>query len=340
MVQNKKVLIISMQNEKSTDEVLRYLLHFKVPFIRINDEDLANKVEIKIGKDDILKFSFDNGNLDLKEIGATWYRRGKLRLESANINVKLDAIGINYYQQYFNYYREELNYVYDYIYERLKGIIHINSFLDNKISKLNQLFVAKKNGLAIPETLVTNSLQEISKVTEKEDQILKAIDFSIFTIKTKKQNLRYQSATSILLKLDQLPELQKKYRLQKALVSLFQGYVEKKIEIRTFYLFGRLYSMAIFSQQNEKTKIDFRNYDFDNPNRNVPFQLPEHMEIKIRNFMNEMKLNSGSLDIIYSTQNEYVFLEVNPIGQFDWLSKACNYFIERDIAKALRNGLE
>ena len=49
-----------------------------------------------------------------------------------------------------------------------------------------------------------------------------------------------------------------------------------------------------------------------------------------------MGINTGSIDLIYSLSNEYVFLEVNPQGQFDWLSKNCNYYIEKDIAELLK----
>ncbi len=43
--------------------------------------------------------------------------------------------------------------------------------------------------------------------------------------------------------------------------SLIQGYVEKKYELRIFYLNGECFASAIFSQLDEQTKIDFRNYN-------------------------------------------------------------------------------
>ncbi len=59
------------------------------------------------------------------------------------------------------------------------------------------------------------------------------------------------------------------------------------------------------------------------------------MELKINAFMQDVNLNSGSLDFIYTPEREFVFLEVNPVGQFDWLSTHCNYFIEKHIADEL-----
>jgi hypothetical protein len=117
---------------------------------------------------------------------------------------------------------------------------------------------------------------------------------------------------------------------------LIQEKVEKLFEIRSFYLEGNFYSMAMFSQQNEKTKDDFRNYDFSNPIRTVPFKLPIEVEAKLRNLMNVLTLNTGSIDIAYNSRKEYIFFEVNPVGQYGMVSNPCNYNLDREIAKSLK----
>lgn len=98
--------------------------------------------------------------------------------------------------------------------------------------------------------------------------------------------------------------------------------------------------MAIFSQNNKKTDIDYRNYDKDRPNRCIPFNLPEEIKEKLIQFLNYTYYNTGSFDLIVSDENEYYFLEINPIGQFGGLSYKCQYKIEEKIAKFLmtKNG--
>jgi glutathione synthase/RimK-type ligase-like ATP-grasp enzyme len=95
--------------------------------------------------------------------------------------------------------------------------------------------------------------------------------------------------------------------------------------------------MAIFSQRDEQTRVDFRNFNKSKPNRNIPFLLPKQLKEKLTKFMKTLNLNTGSIDMIYSTKKEFVFLEVNPVGQVGWLSENCNYYIERDIAYYLSN---
>ena len=90
--------------------------------------------------------------------------------------------------------------------------------------------------------------------------------------------------------------------------------------------------MAIFSQLDTQTELDFRNYNREKPNRNIPFKLPLKMQEKLLKFIKIMHLDTGSIDMIVTPNDEFVFLEVNPIGQFGWVSNYSNYYLEEKIA--------
>lgn len=100
---------------------------------------------------------------------------------------------------------------------------------------------------------------------------------------------------------------------------------------------NNFWSMAILSQNDEQTQIDFRNYNNEKPNRNVPYNLPDEIKKKIILLMEKLKLNCGSIDIIVTPKNEYIFLEVNPIGQFGMVSNPCNYNLHKEIASFFKN---
>jgi glutathione synthase/RimK-type ligase-like ATP-grasp enzyme len=117
--------------------------------------------------------------------------------------------------------------------------------------------------------------------------------------------------------------------------TLFQEYIEKVFEIRSFYLNGLFYSSAIMSQNDRQTQIDFRNYNHTKPNRTPPYKLPNELENKLQKLMFDLNLNSGSIDLLVDKYGNYVFLEVNPIGQFAQVSKPCNYYLEEMIANSL-----
>lgn len=115
---------------------------------------------------------------------------------------------------------------------------------------------------------------------------------------------------------------------------LVQQYIPKELEIRSFYLGGVFYNAAIISQNDKKTICDFRNYNYEIPNRIIPVELPVLLEQKLSNLMKILNMDTGSIDIIFY-KNEYYFLEINPVGQFDMISYPCNYQLDRHIAKFL-----
>ncbi len=91
--------------------------------------------------------------------------------------------------------------------------------------------------------------------------------------------------------------------------------------------------MAIFSQNDSKTEVDFRKKTEDSQVRNVPYRLPEHIREKLIEVAAKLRLDTGSFDMIVDTDNNYIFLEVNPLGQFSMTSFPCNYYLERKLQK-------
>jgi glutathione synthase/RimK-type ligase-like ATP-grasp enzyme len=84
-----------------------------------------------------------------------------------------------------------------------------------------------------------------------------------------------------------------------------------------------------------QTKVDFRNYNHVKPNRTVPFKLPADIAARISRLMAALELETGSLDLVKTTDGRYVFLEVNPVGQFGMVSIPCNYHLEQRVAEIL-----
>ncbi|SJL19874.1 hypothetical protein PGIN_3-3_00944 [Porphyromonas gingivalis] len=116
---------------------------------------------------------------------------------------------------------------------------------------------------------------------------------------------------------------------------MVQKAIPKQFEVRVFFLMGECFSMAIMSQDDENTETDYRKYNFDNPNRFLPFQLPKNIEDKVVDLMAELSLNTGSIDFILTPENEYIFLEVNPTGQFGMVDYSCNYGLHEKVANIL-----
>jgi len=232
------------------------------------------------------------------------------------------------------YYNIEWEAATEFVYYLLKKSksISINSWFDLKTNKLINLEVAKQFGLSVPDTLISNDVDSILEFVKRNNVVIsKPLSINSGSFWHGRYFYKYSIGTK-LITLEELEEVKaKKKNFQP---TLFQKYVDKDFEIRSFYFNGQFYSMAIFSQSNPKTRIDFRNYDQTLPNRNVPFKLPSEVEEKLTKLMIALEYDSGSFDIIYRN-GEYIFLEINTVGQLSWVSKNCNYQIEKEIANEI-----
>ncbi len=316
------ILILSIEKDLITSNVIDWLHYFNAEFIRINEEDLI-KSEIRLNNNNLSIILKKDKELNLTNYNSYWYRRGNFTLETNRLNGNNKTIWeINKHNSI------NIDSIKSYLHSHLNTIKKsINGYFDNDLNKLTELTVAKSIGIKIPDTIITTSKESALKfVTLHEKIISKTIKHPL---NLEIENVNFYWHTLLLSKkqIDEFPE-------QFAPIKL-QNYIEKAFELRVFYIEGTFYASAIFSQNDEKTKIDFRNYNTSNPNRVIPYNLPNSIQNKYRKLMKLLKLNTGSLDIIVNKTGDYIFLEVNPIGQFTQVSYPCNYYLEKQMALAL-----
>lgn len=222
--------------------------------------------------------------------------------------------------------------LYDFIISQIKGKVELGSFKGVMVNKLEVLVLAKSVGLIIPETIIVSRKYVLEEFASrfKNGVISKSIYEPLHVIDDNSSTI-YTSYTVKLENSDinRLPDTFSP--------SLVQENLDKDFEIRVFYLDKKFYPMAIFSQKNSKTAIDFRNYDYDNPNRNIPYCLPGIIKNQLQELMARLNLNSGSIDLVKTKTGEIFFLEVNPVGQYSMVGFPCNYNLDFEIYKYLTN---
>jgi glutathione synthase/RimK-type ligase-like ATP-grasp enzyme len=119
--------------------------------------------------------------------------------------------------------------------------------------------------------------------------------------------------------------------------GVFQPYVEKRVELRVVVVGRRLFACAIHSQQSDRSREDWRRYDFDRTPYE-PYDLPPDIAAKLRALMDRLGLVFGSVDLIVTPDGEHVFLEVNPNGQFDFVAQLAGLPIYEHLAAMLLAG--
>jgi len=322
------ILIISEEKDVSTVHIIEWLLHWDIPFFRINNEDqiTIKKIHFKRnGEPDVLLIKNQKDKIALKDIKAYWYRRGGIRLSFPDF---YGTSNIDFLQKQITIHLElEAGICTDFISSLINRLPRIGTFETRKVNKLLLLHLASNIGLAIPETLITSSKENYLS-TFSGNTITKSLAVGFYIrIGKEKEEERFITYTEDIDEKD-IP----KYFFP----SQFQSKIEKEADIRIFYLLGDFYTMAIRSQENQRTSTDFQKYDFDTPNRNFPFKLPNNIEKKLHLLMQAAGLETGSIDMVLTKAGEYVFLEVNPVGQFNMVSVPCNYQLEKKIAQKLK----
>jgi len=311
------ILILSSIDDQATIDVIRWLCYLNSEnVIRLNDADrlLIECIAVKEdGTEIIVRLLPDDKIIALHKATSFWYRRGQWNFYVPKTEApKLDAA-----------LRREIKSVEGFINNFFNRFSQrIGSYQENFLSKLTCLLAARSVGLKIPETLITSHKHSLNKDLKASKAI------SDIMVTTEEGDI--MGLGTILIDSEQLRKAPDFF-----FPTLFQRYISKAYELRIFYLHGKLWSMAIFSQNNEKTKIDFRNYDHEKPNRTVPYLLPTCIEDKLLLLMKQLKLTNGSIDMVVDHFGDFYFLEVNPIGQFSQVSTPCNYYLEKEIATFL-----
>lgn len=314
------ILIQSHSLDESTNDVINELVFLGYKVLRINENTKINLRKINL---DIVLFEVDGIVYDLNEITAFWHRKSTVFFEGhlktlglpENVKPKLNA--------WLNTEMDVLrNYWFAVLENRNK---HLGNYELSTPNKLRFLEEATKLGLSVPATLITSCKDELLNFKAEHKNIITKPIQDVFTIKH--EGYFYTSYTNEVTDLD-ISQIENTF-----FPALFQQKIEKKYELRVFYLAGECYAMVIFSQNNEAAKLDFR-VGYKN-SREVPYQLPREIIGKIHHLMQKLTLNTGSIDLIVTPQNEYVFLEINPVGQFGMVSYPCNYYLENKIANFL-----
>ena len=116
---------------------------------------------------------------------------------------------------------------------------------------------------------------------------------------------------------------------------LFQERVEKVLELRITVVGHQMFVAAIDSTPSLLGADDWRR-DRALAGSFRPYEaLPEPVRVKIFALLDLLKLNFATVDMIYTPDGRYVFLEINTISFFDFVERAAGLPISGAVADLL-----
>jgi glutathione synthase/RimK-type ligase-like ATP-grasp enzyme len=199
--------------------------------------------------------------------------------------------------------------------------------------KAEQLVRAAKHGIAIPETCITSQPADARGFVRAHEGrvIIKTLgDPSVYS-PGEGSGLVGMIFTSTV----SADALSKFDRVKDAPV-LLQEQIQKQCDIRVTIVQDSIFAVAIDSQRDPASAVDWRQVGPALPHEVV--RLPDELERGLLRMTRSYGLSFACIDLVLSEDNEYVFLELNPIGEWGWLERVADVNITDCIVTALLTG--
>jgi MvdC family ATP-grasp ribosomal peptide maturase len=194
-------------------------------------------------------------------------------------------------------------------------------------NKQRQLRLAARAGLRVPRTLVTNDAsaarrffaetdgEMVAKLLRPISVSMDAVDSFVYTNRVREEDLAGAEAI-------------------RHCPMVFQELIPKAYELRVAWVAGQVFAGALDASGTSRGQTDWRRLAPDECRWQVG-EVPAEVASGLHALMSELELVFGAVDLICTPAGEYVFLEVNPSGEWGMLERDLGLPISEAIAAAL-----
>lgn len=183
-------------------------------------------------------------------------------------------------------------------------------------NKIFQLLRAVEVGFEVPKSTITNNTS-LANAFVNEKSIIKPLSTAMLKSENKIEFFQTNLITDFP-------------KIDISLTPTFlQKYITKKFEVRATFVGDQVFCVKIDSTN----KVDWRSPNAKN--RYSIIQMPNEIYMKSLALLKTLSLDFGAFDFIVDDRNKWIFLEVNPNGQWLWLEQILNINISERIVKML-----
>ena len=303
------ILILTACDDNTVDHVARKLKARGAEFVRFDPADFPSKaaVSVSYGADGKPRGSIAAGNLrvDLERVTTLWHRRPGTPIPHEHITDNATR----------GYIRDECTWYVSDVWNALDcgsvpappSVVHAAEF------KASQLRLAAAVGFELPPTLFTTSPEEFLAFYRRHNgEVISKLAGPTF-------NRRFGDTLSRYTQVVSRRDVGYAESVKLCPV-IFQAYVPKRIELRITVVGERVFAAAIDSQASNHSRHDWRRYDFSST-RHQRHPLPVEIEHRCVELVERLGLCYGTIDMVVTPDGRYVFLEINPNGQYLWIEE-------------------
>jgi glutathione synthase/RimK-type ligase-like ATP-grasp enzyme len=184
----------------------------------------------------------------------------------------------------------------------------------NADHKPKQLQLALRNGLRIPDTLISNRPEAIRAFIDRHPSVIhKPLIGAAW-----EENDKTLSTYTARVRSEDLPGDE----LLRAAPGIFQAQVKKQFEVRAQFFGASCFALKIDPSRIEYGEMDWRLHQHgDMTDGSVT--LPDHVYQACLKQLRSLGLVAGAFDFIVTPDDEWIYLEVNEAGQFIFVEQWC-----------------
>jgi glutathione synthase/RimK-type ligase-like ATP-grasp enzyme len=313
------ILVLTNKRDITSDFIVQNLSDLGVPFYRLNTDEIGNTIRLSfdvINNEYLIYDSARDIIVNLLQIKSVYFRRPEILVHSKDLTTGEK-----------NFIRSELSFTLEAIYKILGNAFWVNTVdaIRNAENKIFQLMLAKEIGFIIPNTILSSQPNTALSFFSKNDGlcIIKPVKSGLVAGETEEGVI---FTSQVHLDRDNVD------RILTCPVYL-QNLVPKYADLRVTLIGDKLFCAMIHSQHEEDSKIDWRKAG--HPLQHSAHELPKEIIAKCFELAKKLNLNFAAIDFILDQKNNYIFLEINPNGQWAWIERQLNFNISNEITNLL-----
>lgn len=302
----KAVLIVTEKFDPHADHVIKALNATGVPFFRLNTNDFHQDIAVTADSRDssiLFEDRWRRSHSFPRQTRSIWYRKP---VDPAPPSGVTDPAAR---QLILQETLELLTYL-----SVERRLPWYNNPHDNRFAqrKFPQIRIAQELGLRVPRTIVTNDPGRVREFGA-------AVDGNVLCKSMKEQGFRDEKdGYFIFSRKVAADEMDRHVDMVANCPTLFQEYIEKDHELRITIVGERTFCCRLDSQSVTGAETDWRKVDPSQVRHEI-VPLDARIEAALRSMMAHYGLRYGAFDMIVTPEGDYVFLELNPNGQWLWI---------------------
>lgn len=317
------ILLLTHRDDPVVGRVLSHLEARGASVLRLDDADVPCRASLSVAASTDGGFGgalrVDGRRIDLSEIRVAWDHRPGAPTPPPELT-RISAL---------EFARNEARRLVDDLWHTLP----ISWFPARKADvlraqhKVSQLRLAARLGFPLPPTLVTADPGAARAFFREHDGRIVSKTFWMAVVPCEADSTAGFACFTQVMSGRSVVELNG----LRACPMILQAYVPKASELRVTVVGERVLACEIASQSSHRARLDVRQGDLGRV-RYRAVELPPEVEARCVGLLRALGTHFGTIDLIRDRDGEYVFLEINPSGQWRWIEDLSGLPIAATIA--------